>query len=68
MKKLFLLLVLVVVGTAQTKNPYCDFHNTYFYKVGQEYPNGNCYDIYSHTYTDFRMNTRSHRMAIPCKQ
>lgn len=47
----------------------CDYHNTYFTKQGQEYPNGKCYDVYKHTYCDLegkRGCMLIHKAVIPC--
>ena len=63
------LLALWLMPTFQTTNPasvYCDIHNAYFTKQTQVYPNGICYDKYSHYYyEDGAM--RTHTMLMKCK-
>lgn len=73
---LFAVLVLsgLSVGSApidpQDQNPasvWCDYHSTYFFKAGVEYPSGVCYDVYKHTFYDPECRcTRTHKMVMRC--
>ena len=59
------LLILALAAAAQ-QNPYslwCDYHSVYFFKVGQEYPSGRCYDVYSHP-----LGNTTHRATVPCSR
>lgn len=67
------ILNLLLVGSAvprQQQNPstvFCDYHNANFYKSGTEYPNGKCYDVYTHPV--WSNGQRSiHRMSMRCAQ
>jgi hypothetical protein len=60
------MLILTVAALAQQGNPYCDYHNQYFNPAGQEYPNGICYNVYTHLYWQGGQRY-VHRMTMKCQ-
>ena len=73
--KLILCVVVFAVlnsGAAVEDNPMsipCDVHpGQTLYKAGREYPSGQCFDVYTHSYFDNTCTcSRTHKALLKCK-
>ncbi len=45
---------------------WCDYHSTYAYYAGDDYPAGKHYRVFSHTYLDTQGNSRTHKVSMRC--